>query len=348
MRSFSIIEVTDQRWTELVSSAYQYDFYHTKSYSQLERNNRPVLLVAFYDKNFIAIPLIIREIEKTDLYDCTSVYGYCGPVSNLPFESLSKEHILYFQTELLSFFIENKIVSVFSRLHPILNQSPVFENFGTLRIINQTIAIDLTLPKAEQYNRFRKNHRKDIERLRGNGFIVSEASTCSEVDCFIQNYYDLMNRVNADKSYFFSRKYIFRMLDNPCFESKLLLVKRDSDIAGGSLLTFTNDIIQSHLSCDNIKYRFYSPIKLVFDEARLLGCDLKMKYFHLGGGRHGSSDDSLFHFKAGFSDTRFVFRGWELIIDDAKYAYLLGRFNTNAKKARNYFPAYRINETLST
>ena len=59
IKSSSVIEVNDTKWSDIVSSSYVYDFYHTQSYHQLEINNRPVLFVANFEKDFIAIPLII-------------------------------------------------------------------------------------------------------------------------------------------------------------------------------------------------------------------------------------------------------------------------------------------------
>ena len=341
MRSFSIIEVSNPTWANIISIAHQYDFYHTQSYSQLEKQNKPILCVAFHNNDFIAMPFLIRKIDKTDFFDVTSNYGYCGPVSNLPFESVSKDHILFFQSELLSFFKASHFISAFSRLHPILNQYTVLENFGIIKVINKTVAIDLTLPKDEQYKKYRKNHKKNIERLRNEGFKVIEASTDNEVDLFIQMYYELLGRIGAHWSYYFDREYFFRLLNNPCFVTKLFLVKKNSEITGGGLFTFTSNIIQAHLACYKIKYRNYAPLKLVFDHVRLLGCDLNMKFLHLGGGRHGSSDDSLFNFKAGFSDTRLVYNGWQMIIDESKYNYLSDFLNADKQKAGNYFPVYR-------
>jgi hypothetical protein len=340
MNKFFVLAVSDPDWARIISLSHQFDFYHTQSYSQLERNNEPVLCVAYQDDDFIALPLIIRKIEGTDLYDCTSVYGYCGPVSNLPLETLTQEHVLFFQSELLKFFKEKELVSVFSRLHPFFNQYPVLKNLGIIKEINKTVAIDLTLPKEEQYLAYCSWHKNDIARLHRQGFIVTEASNDSDIDTFIQMYNELMGRLIADNLYYFSREYFYSFLNNPCFKAKLFLVKKDNETAGGALLTFTNNIIQVHLSCDNIKYRTKSPVKMIIDHARLLGCDLNMKLLHMGGGRHGSSDDSLFHWKAGFSNLRFVFSGWQLIVDESKYNYLINFFNIGDKNTSNYFPAY--------
>jgi hypothetical protein len=309
----------------------------------LEKTYEPILCVAFQDSDFIAMPLLLREIEETDLFDCTSVYGYCGPVSNLPFENISKDHISYFQSELLSFFKKNHIVSVFSRLHPIYDQNPVFENFGIIRMINKTVAIDLTLPKEEQFSKYRLVHKQLIRRLKENGFSVIQASTNKEIDYFIQIYYDLMNRVGADSSYFFDKEYFYQMLDNSCFESKLLLAKKENEIAGGAIFTFVNSIMQYHLSAETLKYRDQSPTRLIIDEARLLGCEYNMRFLHLGGGLHGNSEDSLFKFKKGFSDIFFDFKGWQLVVDHSKYSYLIDFFGIDTQKKTDYFPIYRAN-----
>lgn len=341
MYSLSIIEVSDPKWADIILSANQYDFYHTQSYSKLENGNKPLLFTAYRNNDFIAMPLVIRDIEGTDYFDCTSLYGYCGPVSNLPYISISKEHISFFQKELMNFFKSSSIISAFSRLHPLFNQKPVLENLGEIIDINKTVVIDLTLSEEEQIGQYRKNHRKDIARLRNEGFEVSEAKTLSEIDSFIRLYYDLMKKINADASYFFERNYFYSFLDNPCYDGKLFLAKKNDMITAGGLFSYTQNVMQAHLVCDDIRYRNQSPVKLVFDHARQSGCDHNMKFLHLGGGRFGCSDDSLFHFKAGFSKKTLMFSGWQLIIDELKYTYLKKLFNVSQQGITYHFPAYR-------
>src|SRR5690606_39206002 len=80
MRSYVIKKTEILRWNEIVFRSYSYDFYHCNSYNCLETDGEPALFVS-QDKagNFIAMPLVIREIEGSDFKDCTSVYGYPGP-----------------------------------------------------------------------------------------------------------------------------------------------------------------------------------------------------------------------------------------------------------------------------
>ena len=64
------------------------------------------------------------------------------------------------------------------------------------------------------------------------------------------------------------------------------------------------------------------------------------KYFNLGGGR-GSSDDSLFRFKSGFSKDFKEFKVWKHIVDEYAYNILVER-NLGADYVTSFFPAYRL------
>ncbi len=343
MKRFEIIKVDDPKWSRLIFSSNQYDFYHTRAYSSLELSNKnePLLCVAYWDNEFIALPIVIRKIEGTDLFDCTSVYGYCGPVSSVPPEDISGEHIMYFQSRILNFFRERKIVSAFSRLHPILDQSLFFSGFGTIKDVNNTVAIDLRLTPDEQARQYRKSHRYEIKQLYSRGFKVVEACEKSEIDLFIQIYREAMKSKNADPYYYFPKEYFYLLLKNSCFKSKLLLIKYEKKIAAGAIFTLTKDFMQYHLAVSNQGYRKYAPMKLLLDNARFIGIENKIKFLHLGGGINGNSDDSLYRFKAGFSDLRFMFKIWQLIVDEKLYYYLLDSLGNKIQNTDTYFPAYR-------
>jgi lipid II:glycine glycyltransferase (peptidoglycan interpeptide bridge formation enzyme) len=170
---------------------------------------------------------------------------------------------------------------------------------------------------------------------------VEEAINNEEIESFIQVYHDVMKRLEADSEYFFDSEYFHQFLDNFSFESKLLLAKIGNEIVGGAIFTFVNSIMQYHLSGESIDYKNLSSIKLIIDEARLMGCDHNMKYLHLGGGLKGSSEDSLFHFKRGFSDSLFDFKGWQLIVDQSNYSYLIDFFGIDERQKADFFPVYR-------
>ena len=339
INKFSVIEVNDSRWSAIVNKSKQFDFYHTQEYHLFEKENRPVLLVAFFNDDFIALPLIIRAIPDTDLFDCTSVYGYCGLISSTNIGDIPSEKIIYFKEQLLSFFENNRIVSVFSRLHPLITSDDFFNDFGLVKQINKTVAIDLRLSSEKQRMQYGKSVKCQLNRLRRNGFEVVNAQTKADIDSFVEIYHETMKRVGAHEKYFFSRNYFYEFLENEGFKSRLLLAKKDGEIVAGAIITITNKIMQYHLGGTADSHLKETPMKLILDEARLLGNELGLDFFHLGGGVGGSDDDSLFYFKSGFSDYRCDYQIWQMIIDSKKYKELSEK--VTAAVNNTFFPMYR-------
>lgn len=340
MSETKIIRPTEKLWKEYVNQSFVYDFYHTSSYNKLEKERDPVLFVYRQGENFIALPLIIREIPNTNLFDCTSVYGYAGPISNLDFNEISEEFKKLFHKNLNVFFAKKNIISVFSRIHPILHNDRLIKGLGKMVNLNKTIAINLKLTPEEQKRQYRKSNKYEINKLKKNNFEVVEATTKEEQDKFIDIYYETMKKVEASDYYFFPKEYFYEFLNNNCFKTKLLLAKKDGEITAGAIFTITDKIIQYHLSGTKQSYARDTPMKLILDEARLLGNELSLDFLHLGGGVGGSDEDPLFKFKSGFSKDTFQFKVWKYIVNQEKYDELVkakGIFENSS-----FFPLYRV------
>jgi len=339
MDKFSVIEVNDSKWSEIVSKSKQFDFHHSQSYHLLEKENRPVLLVAFFNNDFIALPLIVRAIPDTSFFDCTSVYGYCGLISSTDIKDIPSEKIIYFKEQLLCFFESNTIVAVFSRLHPLISMDVFFNNFGLIKDINKTVAIDLRLSLEKQHAQYRKSFKLQLKKLRREGFEVVKAQTKEDIDTFIDIYHETMHRVEASEKYFFNHNYFYAFIDNKCFNATLLVAKKGGEIIAGAIFTITNKIMQYHLAGTAEAYLKERPMKLIVDEARLLGNELGLDFLHLGGGVGGSDEDSLFYFKSGFSDYRCEYKTWQMIVDHEKYNELVEKTTVDVNSS--FFPLYR-------
>jgi|KBSSwiStaDraftv2_1062776.scaffolds.fasta_scaffold01194_19 hypothetical protein len=346
MRRFSIVNITNPIWTDLVAKSKQYDFCHTRSYHQLDKGGTPLLFVICDNACFLAMPLILRTIAGTNLKDCTSAYGYCGPLSNCEFRDLPKEMFVQFRCELQQFFRRENIITVFSRLHPIIMADEVFTGFGIIRRVNKTVAIDLTLPVAEQKRRYRKSNKSEINQMRKEKkFVIKEATSEDEIRDFVNIYHDTMKRVNASRGYFFEYDYIYNLLNNSCFKSKLLLAMTEGRAVAGAVFTIAGRIMQYHLAGTADEYIREGPMKLIIDEARMIGNAIGLEYLHLGGSVGDKDDDSLFLFKSGFSDIRFQSRVWQYIVDEEKYRDLNTLFKGSSDQSSNYFPIYRSRVT---
>ncbi len=340
MHTFETIAATSKRWNEIVRSSFIYDFHHTAFYHTLENNHKAIMLYIEVNNDFIALPLIIRKIEGTKWFDATSVYGYCGPISNKKFSELNESIFEKFTKETGNYFEQNNIIAAFSRLHPLIDQNMAFKEFGAVVELNKTVAVDLTITPEEQKKQYRKSNKSELNQLRRKGFVVEEAQSPKDVDAFIAIYLETMNKVGAGKEYYFSEKYFHSFLKNTDFDSKLLLAKVEGKIVAGAIFTITDKIMQYHLAGSSEQYMKHTPMKLILDEARLLGNSLKLKTLHLGGGVGGEDNDSLFRFKSGFSKTFNQFSVWKRINDEDKYSFLVKKKSLQNSES-NFFPLYR-------
>ncbi len=96
--------------------------------------------------------------------------------------------------------------------------------------------------------------------------------------------------------------------------------------------------MQYHLAGTSEEFIRETPMKLILDEARLIGNETSAISLHLGGGVGGSDDDSLFKFKSGFSKDFKQFSVWKYIVDEKVYDELSSNITDT-----NYFPKYRKN-----
>jgi len=339
MIEFSVIEVNDNQWSKVVKKCKKFDFYHTQSYHLLEKDNRPLLFSLKFDDEVLALPLIVRKIPKTEMFDCTSAYGYCGPISSVSLDLVSSEIILEFHKELINFFNKNNIIAVFSRLHPLNSKGMFFNEFGIVKDLNKTIAIDLRLTFDEQRKQFRKSNKSELNQLRRNGYEVRIANSKEDIDVFIAIYNETMERVAAKQEYLFDDEYFYQFLNNTDFTSKLFLATFENKIIAGAIFTITNKVMQYHLSGTTQEFIRATPMKLIIDEARILGNELQLEFLHLGGGVGGSDNDSLFNFKSGFSKFECQYQIWQMIIDQNKYDELV--IKNGLSTASNFFPLYR-------
>jgi len=339
---FSVINVTDAKWTDIVSNSLQYDFYHSQWYHMLEKENEPVLFVYTFDDNFIAIPLIIRSIPDSEYNDCASVYGYCGPISNIAIKELPLEAINQFKEGLDSFFIDRKIVTSFIRLHPLFPfQEILFKDFGEVITLNQTVVIKLNQPIDMQRSNYGKSTKLHINRALKNGVTIRRTSDFEDLEKFIDIYYETMQKLSAKSSYYFSRDYFRSLMNSTDFVSELFVAEKDGEIIAGAIMTICNGIMQYHLGGTRNEMLIYSPLKLILDSARIYGKEVGCNYFHLGGGYSGE-DDLLFRFKAGFSKDFCEFKVWRKIVDKQVYNELVARKFGDKIPSTNYFPLYRF------
>ena len=315
------------------------DAYHTSEYARIsvEKSARPLLLSYVEDNYKICFPIVVRNIKNTSFYDITSVYGYSG----LLFNDMNMPETVWlnFEKNLVKYCSQKKIISVFSRLHPLISLPFDFlESPETIKNINKTVFIDLI--SQEEQKKQSASLRRQIKKLKEIGVTVRLAEK-NEYPIFASEYLKTMNRLNAEKEYLFSDDYFKNIVHTSDFQSFILFAEFEGKIIGGGLFLCCNEFMQYHLGAVSGEYRHLSPLKIIIDAAREIGSRKGLKYLHLGGGYAGK-DDNLFVFKSRFSKKRSIFRTWNRIINQPEYDKLVKeRFGDQIPES-DYFPLYRL------
>ena len=123
----------------------------------------------------------------------------------------------------------------------------------------------------------------------------------------------------------------------------LLLVERDETVAAAGLFVETDGIVQYHLGGTERTLATFEPAKMLLHYAADWATQRGNRILHLGGGV-GGANDSLFHFKAGFSRLRHPYRTMRSVLDDREYDRLSAAraLELPQGQAGDFFPRYRM------
>jgi Acetyltransferase (GNAT) domain len=346
---------TDQshQWDAALKQT-RHDFYYGVDYHRLaeERGEGLARLYVFEQNGYtIVMPLLLRPVQSVygladsgaDYWDATSVYGYGGPACS--HVETPQDVVRTFQEELATTLAESQVVAAFSRMHPLYpGQAAILGGLGEYLLRWQTVSIDLTCALDDQIALYRQSHRREIRLLRRDGFEVVLDHDGRYLDAFVEIYTETMRRLAAPSSYYFERRYFDRLMSNrQVFQ--LFVAIWQGQVVSGALFGLCDGVCQYHLSGTHECARRQAPTKLILDEARIWAYNQGAHVLHLGGGQ--GKEDSLFQFKAGFSDRRHDFAIWRWVVRPDVYAQLVdARDQAERQQGRqlggaDFFPRYR-------
>jgi Acetyltransferase (GNAT) domain len=348
---------TDSDWKELLDTI-AHDFYHLPGYLALEAtryNAIPEAIIIKDDGKVFFLPYLIRDCsyilnnDESDLiYDVVSPYGYPGILVNQAGENPG------FLRRCLDityrYWNERNICSAFIRLHPILNSYIDLSFFDNDKFVfcqqGNVVTCDLTKEMKDISKQIRSSHRTKINKLTRTGFIVKVGAVDEYLDVFIDIYRETMNRVNAADTYYFTQAYFETLSQILGDRVKICIVEIDGVIVAASLITELNGIIQYYLGGTRTDFLRQSPATIMFKHIIEWAKQRNNILLNLGGGL-GGNHDSLYHFKAGFSDEYHSFSTLKTIVDREKYNQLIAARAESLERSRleiestSFFPAYR-------
>jgi CelD/BcsL family acetyltransferase involved in cellulose biosynthesis len=334
-----LLDVDAQAWASFLRES-RHDFYHLPAYARLSAAQAAAgaraLFVEDGDRAML-LPILVRPIPGGGL-DAVSPYGYPGPLLRQPDDPAFVGEALLAGAAMLA---DEGIVSLFIRMHPLINASPP-SGVGTVVRHGDTVSVDLLLPPAEVWRQTRRGHRLDIVKAGRAGRVARIDESWTRFDAFKRLYRQTMVRVGASTSYDFDDAYFDGLRTALGDRISLCVVEAGDTVAAAGLFVETSGIVQFHLSGSDPDFRHEAPSKLMIDYVRAWAKERGNRSLHLGGGL-GAADDSLFQFKAGFSDLRHPFHTVRIVCDEARYAELVLARDPSADPARHdgYFPQYR-------
>ncbi len=351
-----VVSPTDSRWQDLLDTI-PHDFYHLPGYLGLEAVRHdavPEAIIIKDDGKVFFLPYLIRDCsyilncESERIYDVVSPYGYPGILVNQAGQN--PDFIKKCLNLTYKHWNEKNICSAFIRLHPILNSYIDSSLFDRDKFIfcNQgnVVTCDLTKDLQDIWKQIRASHRTKINKLTRAEFVVKIGTVDEYLDVFVDIYRETMDRVNAADAYYFTQAYFETLAQTLGDRIKICIVEIDGEVAATSLITELNGIVQYYLGGTKTNFLRQSPATIMFRYIIEWAKKRNNILLNLGGGL-GGNHDSLYHFKAGFSDESHAFSTIKTIVDREKYSLLvaarsesLGRSSTELEST-SFFPAYR-------
>jgi Acetyltransferase (GNAT) domain len=352
-----IISPSNPNWG-LTIGKLAHDFYHLPNYAILESNRlnaMPQGIVIQDGAKCFFLPYLLRSCEDMqkladrEIYDVTSSYGYPSFVLNEAGKDL--EFISGCFKALKNTWYEQNICSAFIRLHPIINSHipqlfPPEWNF--IHTHSDTVVCDLQLTEEQLWQQTRKSHRTKINKLNRLGFRpkITLVDNINSLESFIQVYEETMSRVGAKNSYLFGREYFLNLISALDRQLYVCEIETCNQIVAASLITEVGGIVQYHLGGTKTEFLHQSPSTLMFDYIRTWAKKRDNNFLHLGGGV-GNAEDSLYHFKAGFSKITKPFMTMRMIVNEVAYNKLIKSTALASNRTllemleSSFFPAYR-------
>ena len=342
-----LLTATAPEWAAFLADV-EHDIYHLPGYVELSaaleapREGAEARAVFARDgERAMLLPIVLRNVPGADrIRDAVSPYGYPGPLFQ---GDVDTAFVARACAAIVARLREERVISLFVRTHPLLNRDlGGLASVGTIFEHGETVAIDLTGSTEAIWRATQSGHRNEINRAVRAGARAHLDPEWAHEAAFVALYRATMDRLGASARYQFGLEYVRSLRAALGPRLHLCIVDIDGAVAAAGLFTETCGIVEYHLSGSDPAFARQSPTKLMLHYVRGLMKERGDRVLHLGGGLQGG-EDSLFRFKAGFSNQRQPFRTWRVVVDPDRYATVLAATNPTADPAdtSGFFPLYR-------
>lgn len=342
IRSYTLNQA--EEWDSIVRSFSDYDVFYLSDYSRAflgesSDNGNPVLL--YYNKgNDRAINVVLsRDISMDEnfsgiicpgeYYDLISPYGYGGYIGNVTdWSSLIEEHREYCE--------RHNYVCEFVRFELFSDYYKYYDGIVETRTHN--VVRSLSLSDEDIWKDFKQKVRKNVNKASRIGLECYTENKGEYLDDYLRIYYETMERTNAKKSFFFSRRFfedLIKMKSNTMF----FHVIYEGRIISTELVLYGSENCYSYLGGTKADFFEMRPNDYLKYEIIKWAKQKGLKNFVLGGGY--GSDDGIFQYKASFAPQGiYDFHIGKRVFNVKTYEKLVCLRNNNELNY-SFFPLYR-------
>lgn len=229
--ALSVIDVNRHTWhqCENLIKPIPHDIYFSPEYLTLfdgkdeavtdRFGKNPKMIVYGNEDNYIVHPVLLKPInslpfyqvqnrdDDTILYDLVSPWYYGGPLICLQEESTKKHLLDGFFSEFTGYCKEHNFISEFVRLHPLLKNYQAVGGYVNAESKSQIVYVDLMQDLDTIWNNYKQENRKAINRAQRRGVEIEISKRPEDIKTFFELYTKSMDRLNADKVYYFSMDF---------------------------------------------------------------------------------------------------------------------------------------------
>ncbi len=332
----------------------RYDIYHLPAYHRAYEADTKACAHAYIAEiggEVLFHPTLLRPIDRVGgapapegLCDAETIYGYSGPLASTADPDFLAEAWCGYG----EWCAERHVVCEFTRFNPLLKNHDVAAPGCETWRDRQTVAIDLAAGEDALWQGYAGVHRNSIRKAMKNGLICEQRPVREAIPAFRAIYEETMRGLEADPSYYFSEDHYLKLSEGLGSRLRLFMVSASNTDVAGALFLVQGDTLHYHLAGSMPSHRHLAPNNLLIHEAARWAIGQGLKTFHLGGGRGPEPEDTLFRFKARFSQRREDMWFGKQVFDLAAYEDLVSLWldQFRGEKRPAYLQFYRIGQKI--
>lgn len=277
-----------------------------------------------------------NSIPGSEYYDFETPYGYSGPLSNTSEERFLRNAWDNFYDNC----VKSRIIAGFLRFNPILGNH-LFAVSEHVQVTKERDVVVMTLDQKSAddiWKQYDGNTRNKIRLAMKNAVYVRRAADPQTLKVFMTVYYKTMDRLSADKFYYFKDDFFEKIAKNLKDNHAIFIAYLGSKPVGGAMALFTKKILCYFLSSTVEEGRRLGVANLLRHQVIGFARESGMDFINFGGGRSSDDNDELLRFKKGFSDETKSFYIGKFMVNPAEYSRLCKAWleSSSAEKAKKY------------